>query len=80
MRAEVLSRMGSASWEAGMIDKSFRPRSVAELKEAAEHFERAGALSYAPALKAHRADYAAICRTTAAARQKPRSCTSASAE
>ena len=44
MRAEVLTGQHSA-WEAG-------PRSAAELKKAATHFDRAAALSHAPAVKA----------------------------
>ena len=53
MRAEVLSGL-CGSWELG-------PRSAAELKEAAAHYERAAALCDAPALKAERADFAAWC-------------------
>eukprot|EP00964_Phaeocystis_antarctica_P092698 scaffold59665_cov63-Phaeocystis_antarctica.AAC.1 len=59
MRAEVLSRLCGA-WQAG-------PRSAAELKEAATHFERAAALCPAPALKADYADDADWCRSQAAA-------------
>ena len=59
MRALVLSGQGRA-WEAG-------PRSAAELKEAATHFERAAALHPAPAQKAHSASRAAWCRATAEA-------------
>ena len=44
MRATVLSGQCDA-WEAG-------PRSAAELREAATHFERAAALCPAPAVKA----------------------------
>ena len=54
MRAGVLSGMTGA-WEAG-------PRSAAELKEAATHFERAAALHPAPAVKAVLAGHAARCR------------------
>ena len=54
MRAIVLSGQGGA-WEAG-------PRSAAELKEAATHFERAAALHPAPAVKAVLAGHAARCR------------------
>ena len=54
MRAAVLS--GYGSWEAG-------PRSAAELKKAAAHFERAAALSDAPAVKAELADLADGCRS-----------------
>ena len=63
MRAEVLCGEAGA-WEAG-------PRSAAELKEAAMHFERAAALQPAPALKAELTGNAAWFRATAA-RQKPR--------
>ena len=59
MRALVLCGMEKA-WEAG-------PRSAAELKEAATHFERAAELSDAPALKAERATNAAWCRSKAQA-------------
>ena len=44
MRANVL-RGGDGAWEAG-------PRSAAELKEAATHYEQAAALCPAPAMKA----------------------------
>ena len=57
MRAAVLSGQYSA-WEAG-------PRSAAELREAATHYERAAALQPAPALKAELAGTAARCRTQA---------------
>ena len=57
MRAMVLSRLCSA-WEAG-------PRSAAELREAAAHFERAAALCGASALKAEFAATAAQCRIQA---------------
>ena len=57
MRAMALcGRCGA--WEAG-------PRSAAELKEAATYFERAAALSTAPAEKADLAGKAAQCRTMA---------------
>ena len=66
MRATVLSGLtvrweprGDA-WEAG-------PRSAAELKKAATHFDRAAALHPAPALKASLADKAAWCRRQAGA-------------
>jgi len=59
MRATVLSGE-LAAWEAG-------PRSAAELREAAAHYERAAALSPAPAVKAAFADYAACCRRLAEA-------------
>ena len=55
MRAVVLSGAGGFAWEAGR-------RSAAELKEAATHYERAAALSNAPAVKAARSDLAAGCR------------------
>ena len=55
MRAVVLSGAGGFAWEAGR-------RSAAELKEAAAHYERAVALSNAPAVKAARSDLAAGCR------------------
>jgi len=57
MRAAVL--MGQfAAWEAG-------PRSAAELMEAASHYDRAAALSPAPAVKASFAGNAAWCRSKA---------------
>ena len=60
MRAHVLCGQGGR-WEAG-------PRSATELMEAAAHYERAAAVSKAPALKpefAHNADW---CRNQAEAR------------
>ena len=45
VRAMVLSGLPAGAWEAG-------PRSAAELREAATHFDRAAALSAAPAMKA----------------------------
>ena len=54
MRADVLSGQ-CAAWEAG-------PRSAAELKEAATHYDRAAALCPAPAGKAELAGIAAWCR------------------
>ena len=57
MRAVVLTGACPA-WEAG-------PRSAAELREAAAHYDRAAALSSAPAVKAEYADMAARCRTMA---------------
>ena len=57
MRAEVLSGQFDA-WEAG-------PRSAAELREAATHYERAAALCPAPAMKADFAEDAALCRRQA---------------
>eukprot|EP00964_Phaeocystis_antarctica_P080607 scaffold50363_cov59-Phaeocystis_antarctica.AAC.1 len=59
MRAIVLCGR-CAGWEAG-------PRSAAELKEAATHFERAAALCPAPAVKAQLAGTAARCRSQAGA-------------
>eukprot|EP00321_Phaeocystis_globosa_P008294 CAMPEP_0118816562 /NCGR_PEP_ID=MMETSP1162-20130426/4854_1 /TAXON_ID=33656 /ORGANISM="Phaeocystis Sp, Strain CCMP2710" /LENGTH=71 /DNA_ID=CAMNT_0006746591 /DNA_START=1 /DNA_END=216 /DNA_ORIENTATION=+ len=57
MRAAVLCGQLSA-WEAG-------PRSAAELREAATHFDRAAALHPAPAAKAALADEASLCRRLA---------------
>ena len=57
MRAFVLCGQHSA-WEAG-------PRSAAELREAATHFDRAAALHPAPAVKAQLAEYAEECRREA---------------
>jgi len=57
MRAVVLRGL-SRAWEVG-------PRSAAELREAAAHFERAAALNPAPAGKAAHADEAAWCRNEA---------------
>ena len=57
MRAVVLSGLCGA-WEVG-------PRSVAELKEAATHWDRAAALHPAPAMKAHLAQNRAFCRSQA---------------
>ena len=54
MRAAVL-RGRCGAWEAG-------PRSAAELREAATHYERAAALHPAPAMKAQFAEDAAWCR------------------
>ena len=54
MRAAVLAGQCDA-WEAG-------PRSAAELREAAAHFERVAALTPAPAVKADYASNAAWCR------------------
>ena len=58
MRAMVLSSGPLSAWGAG-------PRSAAELREAAAHFERAAALSPAPAVKAGFADAAEWCRCKA---------------
>ena len=60
MRALVLSGKTYGTWEAG-------PRSAAELKEAAVHFERAAALCPAPAGKAELTDSADWCRRQAEA-------------
>ena len=59
MRALVLSGQDD-TWEAG-------PRSAAELKEAAAHYEQAAALHSAPVVKAQLAGHAAWCRATAGA-------------
>ena len=59
MRARVLWGQIPA-WEAG-------PRSAAELREAATHWERAAALSHAPAAKADFEDAAEQCRRDAEA-------------
>ena len=58
MRASVLSGQLGA-WEAG-------PRSAAELREAAAHFDRSAALDPAPAMKAGLAGHADWCRSKAA--------------
>jgi tetratricopeptide (TPR) repeat protein len=60
MRAVVLAGQLVAAWEVG-------PRSAAELREAATHFDRAAALCPAPAGKADHAGNAAWCRATAGA-------------
>ena len=60
MRADVLSGTTGGTSEAG-------PRSAAELKEAATHFERAAALCDAPAGKAHFARMAVLSRSQAEA-------------
>ena len=54
MRADVLR--GGVVWEAG-------PRLGVELIEAAAHFDRAAALSSAPAMKANYASCAVACRS-----------------
>ena len=59
MRAWVLSG-GAGAWEVG-------PRSAAELREAAAHFDRTGALCDAPAVKAEEAFWADWCRSQAQA-------------
>ena len=58
MRAEVLGGRSYGTWAAG-------PRSAAELKKAATHYERAAALCPAPAGKVHFAGDAAWCRSQA---------------
>ena len=58
MRAVVLCGL-SGAWEAG-------PRSAAELKKAATHYDRAAALQPASALKAQLAGFAAWCRLAGA--------------
>ena len=57
MRATVLSGLGAFVWSAEPP-----PRSAAELREAAAHFDRAAALSTAPAVKDQLAGDAARCR------------------
>ena len=57
MRALVLGG-GNGTWEEG-------PRSAAELKEAATHFDRAAVLYPTPAGKAQLAGLAARCRRQA---------------
>ena len=60
MRAAVLCGGSWSAWEAG-------PRSAAELKEAATHFERAAELSNAPAEKAELTELADWCHSQAEA-------------
>eukprot|EP00964_Phaeocystis_antarctica_P123865 scaffold87558_cov48-Phaeocystis_antarctica.AAC.1 len=60
MRAGVLSGRRGGAWEAG-------PRSAAELREAATHYDRAAALHTAPAGKASLAGAAVRCRSLAEA-------------
>ena len=48
------------AWEAG-------PRSAAELREAAAHYDRVAALCHAPVMKAKYAELAASCRRQAEA-------------
>ena len=57
MRASVM-RGRNFAWEA-------RPRSAAELREAATHFERAAVLCPVPSVKAEFAEDAALCRRVA---------------
>ena len=61
MRALVLRGGNGGAWEVG-------PRSAAELMEAAAHYERAAALSNAPAAKAQSARLADRCRSEAEAK------------
>ena len=56
MRAAVLSRRGACAWQAEP-----QPRSAAELREAATHYERAAALQTAPAIKAEMEGAADMC-------------------
>ena len=58
MRAMVLSGLSGDHWEVG-------PRSAAELREAATHYEQAAALTHAPALTAEYAAVAEACRSDA---------------
>ena len=60
MRANVLSGGGGGAWKVG-------PRSAAEFKEAAMHYERAAALCPAPAGKAQLTTGATWCRSQVAA-------------
>eukprot|EP00964_Phaeocystis_antarctica_P162877 scaffold138017_cov90-Phaeocystis_antarctica.AAC.1 len=60
MRADLLCGRSCGAWEAG-------PRSAAELKEAATHYDRAAALHPAPAMKAHLVGQATWCRSQAGA-------------
>ena len=61
MRAMVLIGLSDAC-EVG-------PRSAAELREAATHFNRAAVLCDAPAVKAYFAELADDCRSVAASRR-----------
>ena len=58
MWAIVLLGGQDGAWEAG-------PRSAAELKEAATHYDRAAALCPAPAAKAELTSLAGLCRSEA---------------
>ena len=62
MRAIVLCGACDA-WEAG-------PRSAAELKEAAKHYERSAELGAAPAINAQATRHAALCRSVAEAMEE----------
>ena len=59
MRAAVLSGLYGNHWEVG-------PRSAAELKQAAAHFEQAAAMHPAPAAKAQLTSFAECCTTAVA--------------
>ena len=60
--ARVLSG-ASLAWEAG-------PRSAAELKEAATHYEQSADLGAAPAINAQATRQAALCRSVAEAMEE----------
>ena len=60
MRADVLSGIHGGAWEAG-------PRSAAELKEAAAHYDRSAVLCSAPVLKVGLSERADLCRSRAEA-------------
>ena len=60
MRAAVLGGVSDCPWEVG-------PRSAAELKEAATHWDRSAELCPAPAVKAQKARFAGLCRSKAEA-------------
>ena len=60
MRAHVLRGAFGCHWEVG-------PRSAAELKEAAVHYDRCAAMSNAPVLKARKVSLADQCRRQAEA-------------
>ena len=62
MRAKVLSGRGGAAWV-----KEQQPRSAAELKEAATHYDRSAAMYNAPAVKAEKVRLAELCRSVAEA-------------
>eukprot|EP00964_Phaeocystis_antarctica_P098578 scaffold64583_cov48-Phaeocystis_antarctica.AAC.3 len=59
MRAVVLSARGGGAWGGWF-------RSVAELKEAATHYERVAAMQSAPVMKAKCVELAELCRRNAA--------------
>ena len=58
MRASVLRGHNCGTWELG-------PRSAAELREAAVHYERAAVFSLSPGMKAELTGAAAWCRRRA---------------